>query len=78
MSNKLALQLICIFVLAHMKKVDTDTGNSQWNNFVFFQSELDKLKLLHESKLKEWKLELQTKLQSLREELDDKWQDTLR
>ncbi|XP_067657871.1 protein FAM184A-like isoform X1 [Haliotis asinina] len=42
------------------------------------KAELDKLKLLHNSKLKEHQVEMKTRLEQLSTELDKKWTDTLR
>ncbi|XP_046334607.2 protein FAM184A-like isoform X1 [Haliotis rufescens] len=43
-----------------------------------FKAELDKLKLLHASKLAEHQLEMKTRLEELATELDNKWTGTLR
>ncbi|XP_046548334.1 protein FAM184A-like isoform X2 [Haliotis rubra] len=42
------------------------------------KAELDKLKLLHNSKLTEHQVEMKTRLEQLSTELDKKWTDTLR
>lgn len=45
---------------------------------LLLQAELDKLKLLHASKLAEHQLEMKTRLEELATELDNKWTGTLR
>ena len=42
------------------------------------QAELEKLRLLHDSKLAEHALEMKTRLENLAAQLDNKWTDTMR
>ena len=45
---------------------------------ISFQAELEKLRSLYDSKMKEAKLDLQTQLDKLSNDLDTKWSETLR